>query len=265
MKMNNVVLLVGPSGTGKTTIAQIAEEKFGKRQVVSHTTRPKRLPEEQGHYFVSQEEFDRLRDELVAYTKFCGYEYGASQKVVDESDLYVIDPEGVRYFLSSYTGEKTPVVVLLSADEKTCAERMLGRGDSQQDVDSRLRHDRGAFRDTGFNCMTAHLDVSRMSADIAAEVIVRMFLTDSRLAKTEMSAEAAKHIRRLTKQVYSKGNRIKLLEMVDDYAPAKPGSTATIERIDDMGQLWCIWDDISCGLAVIPGVDMFNVLPGSAQ
>ena len=72
--MNKIVfiLLCGKSGCGKSTISEILQTK-GLKVIQSFTTRPKRTPNEQGHIFISKEDFDCLHD-YVAYTKFNGYE-----------------------------------------------------------------------------------------------------------------------------------------------------------------------------------------------
>lgn len=260
VQTSNIILLVGKSGTGKTTVAEIAEKRFGKKQVISHTTRPRRYEEETGHYFVTPEEFDGIRDDLVAYTKFDGNEYGATQQVVDQSDIYVIDPDGVRYFLNTYSGIKKPVCVILTADEETCARRMLRRGDAQADVRRRIKHDETAFSDLDFDCLTVKVDVSRVDAESVAEALVRSFLMDSALADTTIPGKCAGILYRISRSIYKPGTRIRVMEMNDPYNPVPHDTTATVETVDGMGQLWCSWDDVSCGLAVIPGIDLIEII-----
>ena len=140
-----IVLLVGKSGTGKTAICAELEEHFGWKQISSYTTRPKRSEEETGHTFVTEEEFDKLQN-MCAYTKFANYRYCATQEQVDESDIYVIDPAGVKYFMSHYRGDKLVIPIYLEASSSTRYERMIGRGDSKYNAFRRLTHDQMAFR-----------------------------------------------------------------------------------------------------------------------
>ena len=46
-------LFVGKSASGKTTVANMLEEKHGHVQVQSYTTRPPRYEGEVGHIFVN--------------------------------------------------------------------------------------------------------------------------------------------------------------------------------------------------------------------
>ena len=70
--MKNIYLLVGPSGSGKSSIAEKLQEEYGYKQVYSYTERPPRSSTEKGHVFVTPEEFDELGT-LCAYTIYNGY------------------------------------------------------------------------------------------------------------------------------------------------------------------------------------------------
>ena len=58
--MNRIplLLLVGKSASGKTTLATLLETRLGLRQLQSYTTRAPRFDMESGHTFVSDKEFD---------------------------------------------------------------------------------------------------------------------------------------------------------------------------------------------------------------
>ena len=144
-KLGYIVLLVGESGSGKTTVAEFLENNCGMTQVKSYTTRPQRFPEENNHIFVSMEDFSKLKN-LVAYTIFDGNYYCATEEQINNSDVYVIDPAGVNYFYSKYTGDKIPFVVYLSVPEDVRVERMLQRGDSMDSVQQRIQNDDEAFK-----------------------------------------------------------------------------------------------------------------------
>ena len=126
--MNNIFLIVGCSGSGKTTITEQLEQQYGLKSIQSYTTRPKRYENEAGHTFVSDEEFDKLTD-MVGYTEFDSKRYCATAEQVENNDLYVIDPKGIDFFMKSYKGNKIPKVIFISSDLTTRYERMVGRAE----------------------------------------------------------------------------------------------------------------------------------------
>lgn len=151
---NCIFLIVGCSGSGKTTIVEQLEQKYGLKSIQSYTTRKPRYDGESGHTFVSDEEFDKLTD-MVAYTEFAGNRYCATAEQVENNDLYIIDPKGVDFFMKAYKGSKTPKVIFISSNLTTRYERMVGRAETkgkshQEAIESsltRIVNDAGEFYD----------------------------------------------------------------------------------------------------------------------
>lgn len=139
-----ILLLVGRSGSGKTTIANMLCENNGFAELKSYTTRPKRYEDEDCHIFVTKEEFDKLEN-LVAYTMFDNNEYCATEEQIENADVYVIDSNGVVTFMQNYTGNKQILVMYLETSEKSCIEHMLRRGDDYDKVQKRALHDNDKF------------------------------------------------------------------------------------------------------------------------
>lgn len=142
--MKNIYLLVGPSGAGKSSIARELSRRYGMKEVCSYTERPPRSKDEPGHIFVTPEQFDAA-GEMSAYTVYNGYRYGVPQRMIDDSDLYVIDPAGVRYLTEHYRGCKGIVVIAVWIPAAERRKRMLMRGDPLDAVRSRLRTDLTVF------------------------------------------------------------------------------------------------------------------------
>lgn len=142
--MNNIILLIGESGCGKTTIAKTLCDGLGLSMVSSYTTRPQRYPGELGHTFVTDQEFDAL-DRIVGFTNYNGYRYCADESMIEDGDIYIIDPSGVDFFKHNYHGDKYPIFVKIEVSELDRYSRMIERGDSKEDAKCRIENDRIDF------------------------------------------------------------------------------------------------------------------------
>lgn len=145
-----VILLIGESGSGKNTVQDNLERLYGCVPLLSYTTRPKRTPNENTHTFVTEEEFDKIlnNEKVIAFTRFDEHRYCATEKQLEQSDVYIIDVAGL-YTLLDLKFEKAIdipfVTVYLQVPEEERIKRMKKRGDSKQAIKQRLEHDRIAF------------------------------------------------------------------------------------------------------------------------
>lgn len=144
MKM---IILTGPSASGKTATCLYLQEHFGIRKVITHTTRPMRRGEKNDvdYHFVSKEEFQRMidNDEFIEHVTFNGNWYGTSKKEVGIDKCMAVEINGAM----TYKSFNDPKIVLfyMNLDEDTCRERMLSRGDDPVKVESRIQNDKGSF------------------------------------------------------------------------------------------------------------------------
>ena len=134
-------LFVGKSGSGKTTIVKKLESVYGLNAVKSYTTRAQRNENDTDHTFISNEEFDVLKD-IIAYTEYNGCKYCATKQQIDDADLYIVDPVGVQTLLNKYKDQGRQIVVFyLETNIKTRIDRMHNRGDCDTAVLSRIYND----------------------------------------------------------------------------------------------------------------------------
>ena len=133
-------LFVGKSASGKTTLANMLESQYGLSQLQSYTTRPKRHENETGHIFITDEEFGNLRN-IIAYTKYNGYQYCATKEQIDETSIYVIDVPGVKTLLNKYQNDRPIIILYFETSVTTRIDRMIDRGTSDAEIISRLYTD----------------------------------------------------------------------------------------------------------------------------
>ena len=146
MQVKNIYLIIGKSGAGKTTIADILETKYHLKQIQSYTTRPPRYDGERGHIFVTKKDFtNEMISNCVAFTTYLDNYYWATKQQVDKCAIYVIDPIGVDFFKERYDGKKKIITFVITANNDVRIKRMRARGDSESTIASRLKYDVGAF------------------------------------------------------------------------------------------------------------------------
>lgn len=61
-----------------------------------------------------------------------------------------------------------------------------------------------------------------------------------------------------------RGDRIRLVSIVDDFTRLWPGATGTVSSIDDLGTVHVLWDDGS-RLGLVPGVDVWETIGQGAE
>ena len=144
------IVVSGPSGVGKSTIAQrVLEEDPLTAYSVSVTTRPPRHNEEhRSHYeFVSDERFDELIEagELAEWAVVHDFRYGTRKRVIDEigaagkNVVMDIDIQGGMSIKKLYP--ESVLVFILPPSREVLEHRLRGRATDDADViETRLRN-----------------------------------------------------------------------------------------------------------------------------
>lgn len=155
LKKNFFVLVMGESGSGKDTLSSLAcsvplykhrtdEIPYYLKPLISYTTRPRRKGEHDTHHFTTP---DKKPDPntMLAYTKYHNYEYWATYDQLKDSDIYIIDPQGVENLRQHPSLlSKTPVVIYLQTSWWERFKRLSKRNSCWYAI-KRIWNDRKAF------------------------------------------------------------------------------------------------------------------------
>ena len=148
-----LIALLGTSGSGKSSLANKLQKKYGYTSVKSFTTRAMRddPADEFTHTFISPDRIADYKDDIVCDTIFNGSYYFATKQQLNQNDIYVLDKEGLIQLYRNYH-DKPIISIFLDVPAEIVAHRMESRGDSNGAILSRLQHDRGAFKDVAEMC-----------------------------------------------------------------------------------------------------------------
>ncbi|MGG1650513.1 AAA family ATPase [Paenibacillus sp. NRS-1775] len=159
--MRKVFLLMGYSGSGKTKIAKALEGR-GYNILQSYTTRQPRSDGEWGHTFTTVGNYEKLdgENEIIAYSYFDNNHYFSTKEQLLETDVYVIDPDGIKD-LKRRVPDIEFVTIYLKVDKQTRYERMIKRGDDVNKRLKRINEDGIKFRNKRFDYQVINYELDK--------------------------------------------------------------------------------------------------------
>ena len=122
------------------------------KSIPSYTTRKPRFEGEQGHTFVTEDEFDKLKD-ILAYAETDDYRYAVTKEMLEDEQysIYVIDMTGLKYLYEHYHGNRPIISVFIDSDVYNRFNHMMKREDSRSHEEkikaalARIEHDAVEF------------------------------------------------------------------------------------------------------------------------
>lgn len=181
---NKIILILGESASGKTTVIEEIEKRYGCKSIQSYTTRPKRYEGETGHIFVDREDYmfcdnghkviimqkendTNIKIQEIAYTYFNGNHYWADMNQVEDVDtwFYIVDKAGINYMKSVAEDKIDFITIYITAPFLTRVKRILKRDGLKKGI-SRLWNDFKMFRGLEYDYKVVNKDLEKSIEEV---------------------------------------------------------------------------------------------------
>lgn len=192
-----IIVLLGASGSGKSTIENILANKFGYKKIVSYTTRKQRQGEVNGkdYHFIDDDTFkEALRKGLFAeYDEYSQERfYGTLKSDYKKGNMVaVLTPNGLRQLKRNLSSEEI-FVVYVDSNLGTRVKRYIDRCgvnkfnfDDKNEIAARVERDFAMFLGMG---KEADLVVSNNEGEDVFEVAEKIHNKYQDLIKKEIFA-----------------------------------------------------------------------------
>lgn len=138
-----MLVLVGPSASGKTQITAKLIKDFGLKKLVTYTSRKPRTGEVDGidYHFVSVEEFEeKIKNNFFfEYVEYNKNYYGTAKNDITDDSVVILEPNGVKYYLEN--APELVKVCYIRCPKEILRIRMIERGDEDESIKLRLAKD----------------------------------------------------------------------------------------------------------------------------
>lgn len=175
-----MIILTGPSASGKTATCLYLQAHYGIKKVITHTTRPIRDGElnDVDYHFVSKDEFENLKKDnaFIETVSYNGNFYGTSRKEVRIDKCMAVELNGAKTYYSLH--DSHIVIFFMKANESLRHMRMEERGDAPEKIVSRLANDKTAFdmSDDDKKIIDCVVDTEEMDIAEAAKYIFEKYI-----------------------------------------------------------------------------------------
>ncbi len=138
-----MLILVGPSASGKTEATKILIEKYNLKKLVTYTTRNMRVHEVNGkdYHFISKEEFmDKIKNNFfIEYVEYNGNFYGTSREDLSKDKVVILEPAGVKAYVQK--AKELIKICYLRTSIEYRLKRMIARMDDPKEIEKRIQND----------------------------------------------------------------------------------------------------------------------------
>lgn len=131
--IHTVYCVLGRTGSGKSTVTKEATNKLNMKVLKSYTTRQRReneTDENCDHTFISPDEVEKYRNDMIAYTDRVGYCSFATKQQLLDNDFYIINPTGYYELkLKTKNMDIELVTIMVNVPYNDLRQRARKRGD----------------------------------------------------------------------------------------------------------------------------------------
>ena len=142
-----MIVLVGESSSGKSSIEKYLVEHYGYKKIVSYTTRQPRKNEIDGvdYHFISMEQFEALmeQDFFAENAQYNGWRYGIAKEDCTDDKVAALTPHGLRQV--SKIKDINTISFYINVPRRDRLIKILQRGDNIEEAYRRNLSDVGQF------------------------------------------------------------------------------------------------------------------------
>lgn len=142
-----MIILVGESASGKSSIEKHLVDNYGYNKIVSYTTRAPREGEVDGvdYHFISVEQFYKLKGEMffAETAMYNNWHYGVAKEDCTDDKVAVLTPHGLRQV--SKLPNVNVISFYISVPRRDRLIKILQRGDNIEEAYRRNLSDIGQF------------------------------------------------------------------------------------------------------------------------
>lgn len=142
-----MIVLVGESASGKSSIERYLVDNYGYKKIVSYTTRPLRENEIDGvdYHFVNVEKFESLKKKnfFAETATYNNWHYGTAREDCTNDKIAVLTPHGLRQISKIKDINVTSFYINVPRRDRLI--KILQRGDSIEESYRRNLSDVGMF------------------------------------------------------------------------------------------------------------------------
>lgn len=142
-----MLILIGPSASGKTEIVKLLIKQYSMEKLVTYTSRPMRVGEimDKDYHFISKSSFEEKikHNFFFEYVEYNNNYYGTAVEDLTDNKVVILEKNGLQHYIDKVRDQIT--IVFLKCEEEVLKERMIKRGDQMEIILKRLEGDKIKF------------------------------------------------------------------------------------------------------------------------